>query len=294
MARTCQTPSMRGGQKKFPEMDAADPATEGGAADGAAEKAPWAKGGTLLRQGAEAKVYSLEYLGRAAIMKERFAKTYRHPDLDRKLRYRRTLAEVRAIIKVRKGGIGAPALLEVDYSRGIIVMERIVGRTLRDVLFALSARKDEAGGARGSVGDSKMDGAENAMVVEGSAEGGGVTGEDDVEAMRLMTQLGQIISALHHSAGIVHGDLTTSNVIVRDTGELCPIDFGLSYTSRVIEDLAVDLYVLERAFLSTHPNSERLFQQVLRAYHGCQGVASKVLQKLESVRRRGRKREMIG
>ena len=36
------------------------------------------------------------------------------------------------------------------------------------------------------------------------------------------------------------------------------IDFGLSYNSTLAEDKAVDLYVLERAFLSTHPNSETL------------------------------------
>ena len=36
------------------------------------------------------------------------------------------------------------------------------------------------------------------------------------------------------------------------------IDFGLSYISTLAEDKAVDLYVLERAFLSTHPSSEKL------------------------------------
>jgi TP53 regulating kinase-like protein len=36
------------------------------------------------------------------------------------------------------------------------------------------------------------------------------------------------------------------------------IDFGLSYTSSLAEDKAVDLYVLERAFLSTHPSSVAL------------------------------------
>jgi TP53 regulating kinase-like protein len=36
------------------------------------------------------------------------------------------------------------------------------------------------------------------------------------------------------------------------------IDFGLSSGRCNIEEMAVDLYVLERAFLSTHPNSEHL------------------------------------
>ena len=39
------------------------------------------------------------------------------------------------------------------------------------------------------------------------------------------------------------------------------IDFGLSFQSHSIEDKAVDLYVLERAFLSTHPNSEKFVNE---------------------------------
>lgn len=44
------------------------------------------------------------------------------------------------------------------------------------------------------------------------------------------------------------------------------IDFGLAYNSNLIEDKAVDLYVLERAFSSTHPDSEPLFASVLNSY----------------------------
>jgi tRNA A-37 threonylcarbamoyl transferase component Bud32 len=44
------------------------------------------------------------------------------------------------------------------------------------------------------------------------------------------------------------------------------IDFGLSYVSNLVEDKAVDLYVLERAFSSTHPDSEPMFASVLSAY----------------------------
>lgn len=44
------------------------------------------------------------------------------------------------------------------------------------------------------------------------------------------------------------------------------IDFGLAYTSSLAEDKAVDLYVLERAFASTHPESEPLFGRVVEGY----------------------------
>lgn len=44
------------------------------------------------------------------------------------------------------------------------------------------------------------------------------------------------------------------------------IDFGLSNNSSLAEDKAVDLYVLERAFQSTHPSSENLFSTILHSY----------------------------
>jgi tRNA A-37 threonylcarbamoyl transferase component Bud32 len=49
------------------------------------------------------------------------------------------------------------------------------------------------------------------------------------------------------------------------------IDFGLAYTSSLTEDKAVDLYVLERAFASTHPESESMFSRVLEGYKGKMG-----------------------
>ena len=89
------------------------------------------------------------------------------------------------------------------------------------------------------------------------------------------------------------------------------IDFGLSFQEGVAEDKGVDLYVLERAFLSTHPNTEKLFAEVtLRPssvcwnFGSCQVLASysreagagsgEVLKKFEEIRMRGRKRTMVG
>jgi TP53 regulating kinase-like protein len=74
--------------------------------------------------------------------------------------------------------------------------------------------------------------------------------------------IGAAIGKLH-DAEIVHGDLTTSNIMVtEDDGQLTTdvvlIDFGLGMMKPTMEDKAVDLYVLERAFISTHPGSEYL------------------------------------
>jgi TP53 regulating kinase-like protein len=89
------------------------------------------------------------------------------------------------------------------------------------------------------------------------------------------------------------------------------IDFGLSYNSGLAEDKAVDLYVLERAFASTHPDSQSLFSAVLQSYSSCAAGGTTVLKKLDegesviftlklrnfehnTVRLRGRKRSMVG
>jgi len=59
--------------------------------------------------------------------------------------------------------------------------------------------------------------------------------------------------------------------------------------------IGVDLYVLERAFLSTHPNTEQLFKLVLKAYkHAYGGNSKDTFAKLDEVRLRGRKRTMVG
>ncbi|KAI8992251.1 hypothetical protein BDB01DRAFT_841611 [Pilobolus umbonatus] len=85
-----------------------------------------------------------------------------------------------------------------------------------------------------------------------------------------------------HQLNIIHGDLTTSNLMIRDSNQsIVLIDFGLSFISSLAEDKAVDLYVLERAFLSTHPNTETLFQSILEYYASHYQQSKVVLSKLE-------------
>ena len=72
------------------------------------------------------------------------------------------------------------------------------------------------------------------------------------------------------------------------------IDFGLGQMQAIIEDKAVDLYVLERALSSTHPGSEHLIPIILEAYRFSCRKGTLVLGKVEQVRSRGRKRDMMG
>eukprot|EP00126_Sphaerothecum_destruens_P010734 Sdes_comp20798_c0_seq4m17081 len=74
----------------------------------------------------------------------------------------------------------------------------------------------------------------------------------------IISLIGVLVAKLHRE-NIIHGDLTTSNMLLEGNSEnIILIDFGLSYVSSLAEDKAVDLYVLERAFASTHPKSENL------------------------------------
>ena len=112
----------------------------------------------------------------------------------------------------------------------------------------------------------------------------------------LMKKIGKAVGGMH-AIGVIHGDLTTSNLMLRPVSladEVVLIDFGLAAQSLQDEDRAVDLYVLERAFGSTHPKAEGLFQGVLKAYGESYRGAAMVLRRLEDVRLRGRKKSMIG
>ena len=107
-------------------------------------------------------------------------------------------------------------------------------------------------------------------------------------------RIGGAIARLH-DAGYVHGDLTTSNMMLRDGGgDIVLIDFGLSFGNPTPEDKAVDLYVLERALRSTHEESEGLFATVMQAYCDGSKGESEVVARLRKVQKRGRKRLCFG
>lgn len=88
-----------------------------------------------------------------------------------------------------------------------------------------------------------------------------------------MASIGRSIGQIH-AIDVIHGDLTTSNMLLRSSSppSIVLIDFGLSYVSTLIEDKAVDLYVLERALASTHPEDDgkrkedRYIEKILSAY----------------------------
>jgi TP53 regulating kinase-like protein len=143
---------------------------------------------------------------------------------------------------------------------------------------------------------------EGGSVKEGIRAWEGDGGGDEEALKGLLRRIGETVGRLHAS-GVVHGDLTTSNMMLRPASEssspslagtVILIDFGLATVSVSEEDRAVDLYVLERAFGSTHPRQEQLFQEVITAYESSYKGAKATVKKLEDVRMRGRKKSMLG
>ena len=110
--------------------------------------------------------------------------------------------------------------------------------------------------------------------------------EDLDGRIELMEKLGKNIAYLH-STGIIHGDLTTSNVMISEE-ELYIIDFGLSFRSQRTEDKAVDIHLLKQVLNSSHPEiTEKAWKNFIEGY-GKYEESEEVLEQLEDVEKRGR------
>ncbi|KAG7442696.1 uncharacterized protein BT62DRAFT_988579 [Guyanagaster necrorhizus] len=235
-----------------------------------------------ISQGAEAAIYKVALSSDATpmLLKYRFKKQYRHPSLDANLTRSRVAGEARTMLKCLRSGVSVPGIRMVDATEGVLGIEWIDGQSVRKLLPGGAEDDDEDEDDRLANSDTPE--------------------EYGVSADAIMQFIGTEIAKMH-LADIIHGDLTTSNMMLRHprrTGlpvQMFLVDFGLAYHSSLTEDKAVDLYVLERAFSSTHPESEPLFASVLQAYEVGMGKEwSAIKRRLDDVRLRGRKRSMVG
>ncbi|KAI8444987.1 BUD32 protein kinase [Phakopsora pachyrhizi] len=238
------------------------------------------KGGCLIKQGAEAKIY-------------KFPKTYRNPKLDSQLTKQRLTQESRSLVRAIKSGIRVPNLISVNLKQGWIMMEFINGINLKEFLQNNSSKSIE-------ISNQEFESSSNIESFE-----------KDV-----LREVGKILSNIH-LIDMIHGDLTTSNIMIsskRTNRSNEKIDDKSDEESfkDIVEDKAVDLYVLERAFTSTHSTtkdfkldfsmmfdvgcSSMLFDEVLESYS--KNLTSKdwklIFDRLKNVRLRGRKRSMVG
>jgi TP53 regulating kinase-like protein len=109
------------------------------------------------------------------------------------------------------------------------------------------------------------------------------------QQIHLCRDIGENIAKLHNH-NIIHGDLTTSNMILRK-GHLYFIDFGLGEKNSEIEAKGVDLHVLMEAIESTHSIYASRFTNVLEGYRQeLKEDAQQVIKKIQDIVKRGRYR----
>tara|TARA_Y100000310_G_scaffold72523_1_gene68579 strand:- start:3329 stop:3931 length:603 start_codon:yes stop_codon:yes gene_type:complete len=104
---------------------------------------------------------------------------------------------------------------------------------------------------------------------------------------KLSKEIGKLIATLHNQ-DIIHGDLTTSNMIY-SKDKIFLIDFGLSFFSHKIEDKAVDLHLLQEGLEAKHSTIfEKCFKYILTEYQKSANSAADTIQRLKQVEKRGR------
>lgn len=217
----------------------------------------------VFKQGAEAKLIIGVHDGKPCLIKERFTKNYRLPELDKTLTKSRIKAEQKTVKRCQDAGILVPNFFNVDLNGKKIYMEYFEKAiTAKEFIVQITKQEQDQ--------QKKLD--------------------------ELTKMIGEVVGKFHDN-NIIHGDLTTSNMLIdndKDNYKLIMIDFGLSKYSTSHEDKGVDLYVLERALLSTHSDLPDLFESILKHYRDTYLKSGETIKKFEEVRARGRKRTMVG
>lgn len=113
---------------------------------------------------------------------------------------------------------------------------------------------------------------------------------EEERRLNLCSYIGELIGRLH-SRGIIHGDLTTSNMILTPFEKVFFVDFGLGEYSSELEIRGVDLHLMKRAFQNTHFRfAEECFKAIMEGYTKTVGkaTAKSVFEKVKEIERRGR------
>lgn len=215
----------------------------------------------LIAQGAEAKLF----LENNNIIKNRFPKSYRIKEIDQKLRGFRTRREAKILQKLNASDFPAPKLIKSYRNE--------VSGELKNKKFLSNDEKEN-------------------LIIENI---NGKLVKDILKGpncKNLCSEIGKKVAILHNRS-IIHGDLTTSNMILNK--EVYFIDFGLSFFSDKAEDKAVDLHLLKEGLESKHYTIwEECFLHAISAYKAEAKKSNETLKRLEVVEKRGRYRAKKG
>jgi len=111
---------------------------------------------------------------------------------------------------------------------------------------------------------------------------------EDLESLdykKICRQIGEILTKLHNQ-DIIHGDLTTSNMIWKNN-KIYLIDFGLGFYSHKIEDKAVDLHLLKQALEAKHFKiADKCFNIIIKNYNPENNVL--IAERIKVIESRGR------
>ena len=199
----------------------------------------------LIQQGAEAKIFLDEKNN--LVIKDRISKSYRIPELDKKIIKQRTKAETKLLTKANKI-VNAP-LPEESKESNKIIMPYVQGEKLSTSLNDFSLEKQK----------------------------------------QIMKKVGESVAKIHKE-DIIHGDLTTSNMILKDK-EVFFIDFGLGYISKKVEDKAVDLHLLKQALEAKHfMHWKELYEEFQEAYSKAYPESKQIFERMTAIEKRGRYR----
>ncbi len=204
----------------------------------------------LIKKGAEANLYLMDWQNRKVIVKKRLPKKYRPSRLDEQIRTYRTVHEPLLMHGAKQAGVPTPVIYQVNVKEATIIMEFIEGMQVKESLNSQSEKERES----------------------------------------ICLRIGKSIGKLHRS-GIVHGDLTTSNMILKSEEKIVFVDFGLGEKTNELEARAVDLHLMKRALQSTHFRfAEECFSAVMEGYASVMEAqtAREVFEKIKEIERRGR------
>ncbi len=185
-----------------------------------------------------------------------------------------------------------------------VVVKRRVRKAYRHEGLDASIRKERTVKESSAIRDAKIAGARTPSILGLDVERSsiimtfidGLLARDVIDTMSdarqrsLLEELGRQVGSLH-SAGIVHGDLTTSNIILPGEEKPFMIDFGMARKSSDHEDHGGDLHLLQRSLIATHAlNAADSLRRVAKGYREVVGeeMARSSLRKAAEIARRGR------
>jgi len=209
----------------------------------------------MVEKGAEANIYSGRWMDEDVIIKKRIPKTYRIEEIDGYLRKMRTKGESKLLGEAKRCGVKTPIIYDIDKNESEIIMEKIIGTPVKEIFEDLK-----------------------------------YNGTSDI-IKNLSKKIGENIAKLHNCR-IIHGDLTSSNMIINNEN-LYFIDFGLGMISDLIEDKGVDLLVFKKAISGIHHNiADECFKSVLLGYQDAKSYDAVVV-KVREIEGRGRYKDSI-